>query len=117
MKLSLLLAVSHDPELLVLDEPMSGLDPIAREEFLDGVLRTICDHGQTVLFSTHTLDDVQRLADTVGILYEGRLLHHGRLDELLTRTKRIRATLGNGQRPASLPPARFTTAWRGASGW
>ena len=74
VKLSLLLAVSHDPELLVLDEPMAGLDPVAREEFLDGVLRTICDRGQTVLFSTHTLDDVQRLADTVGILYDGQLL-------------------------------------------
>ena len=54
VKLALLLAVSHDPELLLLDEPLSGLDPIAREEFLDGVLRTICDRGQTVLdFQPH----------------------------------------------------------------
>jgi ABC-2 type transport system ATP-binding protein len=103
VKLALLLAVSHDPEVLILDEPISGLDPVGREEFLDGVLRTICQRGQTVLFSSHTLDDVQRLADTVGILYEGRLLVHGRLDELLTTTKRIRATLRDGRRPASLP--------------
>ena len=60
-KLALLLAVSHEPELLLLDEPLSGLDPIAREEFLDGVLRTICDRGQTVLISSHMLDDVRRL--------------------------------------------------------
>ena len=60
--------------LLLLDEPLSGLDPIAREEFLDGVLQTICDRGQTVLISSHMLDDVRRLADTVGILNEGKLV-------------------------------------------
>jgi len=103
VKLALLLAVSHEPELLILDEPMAGLDPLAREEFLDGVLRTICERGQTVVFSSHTLDDVQRLANTVGILYEGRLIVHGKIDELLTSTKRIQATLRNGQRPTSLP--------------
>lgn len=103
VKLSLLLAVCHEPELLILDEPMSGLDPLAREEFLDGVLRTICERGQTVLFSSHTLDDVQRLASVVGILYAGRLIVHGRLDELLTSTKRVQATLRNGQRPAARP--------------
>ena len=98
-KLALLLAVSHEPELLLLDEPLSGLDPIAREEFLDGVLRTICDRGQTVLISSHMLDDVRRLADTVGILYEGKLLLQGNLDALLTSTKRICATLRDGCRP------------------
>jgi ABC-2 type transport system ATP-binding protein len=98
-KLSLLLAVSHEPELLVLDEPLSGLDPIAREEFLDGVLQTICDRGQTVLISSHMLDDVRRLADTIGILNNGRLVVQGGVDELLTSTKRIRATLRNGFRP------------------
>ncbi|NQT12949.1 MAG: ABC transporter ATP-binding protein [Planctomycetes bacterium] len=102
-KLSLLLAVSHDAELLVLDEPMAGLDVVAREEFLDGVLRTICEREKTVLFSTHTLDDVQRLADTVGILYEGRLLVHRNIDELLSSTKRIRATLLDDSRPKQAP--------------
>lgn len=103
VKLALLLAVAHEPEVLILDEPVSGLDPVGREEFLDGVLRTICERGQTVLFSSHTLDDVQRLADTVGILYEGRLAVHGRIDELLTTTKRLRATLRNGDRPVDRP--------------
>ena len=76
---------------------------IAREEFLDGVLRTICDRGQTVLISSHMLDDVRRLADTVGILNEGRLLLQGNLDALLTSTKRISATLRDGCRPEQTP--------------
>jgi ABC-2 type transport system ATP-binding protein len=103
VKLSLLVAVSHEPEVLLLDEPLAGLDPVAREEFLDGVLRTICGRGQTVLISSHMLDDVRRLADTVGILHEGRLLVHGRVDEMLTTTKRIRVTLRDGVRPSSVP--------------
>jgi ABC-2 type transport system ATP-binding protein len=113
VKLSLVLAVSHEPEVLVLDEPMAGLDPLAREEFLDGVLRTICDGGQTVLFSTHSLDDVQRLADTVGILYDGRLLVHRNIDELLATTKRIRATLPDGRPPERLPA---NTIWQRVQG-
>jgi ABC-2 type transport system ATP-binding protein len=112
-KLALLLAVSHDPELLLLDEPLSGLDPIAREDFLDGVLRTICDRGQTVLISSHMLDDVRRLADTVGILHEGRLLLHGDLDALLTSTKRISATLRDGCRPTETPEG---TIWQRVQG-
>jgi len=112
-KLSLLLAVSHDAELLVLDEPMAGLDAIAREEFLDGVLRTVCEREQTVLFSTHSLDDVQRLADTVGILYEGKLLVHRGVDELLSSTKRIRATLPDGSRPEQRPEG---TIWERVDG-
>ena len=75
-KVSLLVAISHEPELLILDEPMSGLDLVAREEFLDGVLRTICDHQRTVVFSSHSLSDVQRMADSVAMLYEGKLLLH-----------------------------------------
>ncbi len=113
VKLSLLVAVSHDPELLVLDEPMAGLDPLAREEFLDGVLRTICERGRTVLFSTHTLDDVRRLADTVGILYEGRLLVHRNIEELLAGTKRVRTTLRDGAAPEHLPDG---TIWQRVEG-
>jgi ABC-2 type transport system ATP-binding protein len=113
VKLALLLAVSHEPELLLLDEPLSGLDPIAREDFLEGVLRTICDRGQTVLISSHVLDDVRRLADRVGILYEGRLVLHGDIDELLTSTKRICATLRDGSQPKETPEG---TIWQRIQG-
>jgi len=112
-KLSLLLAVSHEPEVLLLDEPLSGLDPIAREEFLDGILGTICERGQTVLISSHMLDDVRRLADTVGILNEGQLLVEGNLDELLATTKRICATLRDGFCPDRPPEG---TIWQRVEG-
>ncbi len=112
-KLALLLAVSHEPELLILDEPMAGLDPIAREEVLDGVLRIIAQRELTVLFSSHTLDDVQRLADSIGFLYDGELLLHERLDDLLAFTKRIRATLSNGVLPPQRPE---DTVWQQVNG-
>ena len=102
-KLGLLLAISHEPELLILDEPTGGLDPLIREEFLDGVLRAICDRPQTVLLSSHTMSDVQRLADTVGILHEGKLLVSAPTEELLGSTKRVRAVMDDGS-PSGDPP-------------
>ena len=112
-KLALLLAVSHEPELLLLDEPLSGLDPIAREEFLDGVLQVLCDKGKTVLISSHVLDDVRRLADSVAILDEVQLLVQGNLDELLTTTKRVAVTLRDGSRPERAPAG---TVWQRVQG-
>ncbi len=106
VKLSLLLALSHDPEMLILDEPMAGLDPLAREELLDGVLRAVAGRERAIVFSSHTFDDVQRMADEVGIMYEGQLLVRAGVDELLRKTKRIRAILKNGQ--AAGPPPEGT---------
>jgi ABC-2 type transport system ATP-binding protein len=103
VKLALLLAMSHEPEVLILDEPMAGLDPLVREELLDGILKTACDHAPTILFSTHTLSDVQRMADTIGIMNEGQLLISCSVDDLLRNTKRIRAVLKDGQSPTAPP--------------
>ena len=108
-KLSLLLALVHDPEVLILDEPTSGLDPLVREEFLDGVLRGICQRERTVLFSSHTLSDVQRMADRVGIICDGRLITQGPVDTLVTGTKRIRVVLESGTAPGEPPPG---TIWQ-----
>lgn len=112
-KLALLLAIAHDPELLILDEPTGGLDPLIREEFLDGVLRSVCQRSRTMLFSSHMLGDVQRLADTVGIIHEGRLLLSCSTDELLTATKRIRAVLAEGCDPGEPAPG---TVWQQSRG-
>src|SRR5205814_7193587 len=69
----LLLALAHRPELLVLDEPSSGLDPIVRRDILGAVIRTIADEGRTVLFSSHLLDEVEQVADHVTMISEGKV--------------------------------------------
>jgi len=109
VKLSLLLAVSHRPELLILDEPTSGLDPIVHEDFLEAVLKAIASRQVTVLFSSHNLDDIRRLADSVGIMREGRLVVQRNIDELLASTKRVRAVLADGRLPTWVPEG---TIWQ-----
>jgi ABC-2 type transport system ATP-binding protein len=77
-------ALVTDPELVVLDEPMSGLDPIGRREVRD-ILASLRDQGKTVFFSTHILSDVEALCDRVAILKNGRRVAYGRLDEIQGR--------------------------------
>ena len=72
-RLGLLISLAYRPELLVLDEPSSGLDPIVRRDILGAVLRTIAHEGRTVLFSSHLLDEVEEVADHVTMISEGRV--------------------------------------------
>jgi ABC-2 type transport system ATP-binding protein len=102
-KLHLLLALAHEPDLLILDEPLSGLDPTVREEFTEGVLHGVNDRECTVLFSSHQIADVQRLADRVGILHGGRLLVEESVGTLVGGTRRIEVVLRNGRLPAVRP--------------
>ncbi len=76
----LLVALAHRPELLVLDEPSSGLDPIVRRDILAAVLRTIADEGRTVLFSSHLLEEVEQVADHVTMIRRGRIALSAPLD-------------------------------------
>ncbi|MEO0077578.1 MAG: ABC transporter ATP-binding protein [candidate division WOR-3 bacterium] len=76
-------ALIHDPELVVLDEPMGGLDPVGRREFRD-IIADLRDRGKTVFFSTHILADVEMVCDRVGIISNGRMVQVGRLDEILS---------------------------------
>jgi len=78
-------ALMNDPELVVLDEPMSGLDPIGRKEVRDLIL-SLRDQGKTVFFSTHILSDVEAITDQVAIIARGQLQAHGTPAELLRRT-------------------------------
>jgi ABC-2 type transport system ATP-binding protein len=77
-------ALVADPELLILDEPMSGLDPVGRKEVRDLIVDER-RQGRTIFFSTHILSDVETLCDEVSILREGKVVVSGRLDELLNR--------------------------------
>ena len=78
----LIVALAHRPELLVLDEPSSGLDPVVRRDILDAVMHTIAHEGRTVLFSSHLLDEVERVADHVTMLSGGTAVLSGRLEEI-----------------------------------
>lgn len=82
MKLMIAAALAHRPELLILDEPTSGLDPVARDELLDILSEYIENENCGVLFSTHITADVERIADYVTILHDGKVWYSGTKDEL-----------------------------------
>ncbi|MBZ5640061.1 MAG: ABC transporter ATP-binding protein [Acidobacteriia bacterium] len=79
---ALLCAVAHRPELLLLDEPASGLDPAARREFLETSIRLLNESGTAILFSSHYMSDVERMADRIVMIHGGRVLIDNGLDEL-----------------------------------
>ena len=85
----LLVAIAHRPELLVLDEPSSGLDPVVRRDILGAIIRTIGDEGRTVLFSSHLLDEVERVADRVAIIHQGKIILTSSMDEMKETHRRI----------------------------
>ena len=82
MKFMIAIALSHKADFMILDEPTSGLDPVARDELLDILAEYIEDENRSVLFSTHITSDVERIADYVTILHNGRVLFTGTKDEL-----------------------------------
>jgi ABC-2 type transport system ATP-binding protein len=93
-KLAILLALGHEPDVLVLDEPAAALDPIARRAFLATLLEIIGDNrngagSRTILFSTHITSDLERVADRVAILKDGAIVYHDELDALKDRVKRL----------------------------
>jgi ABC-2 type transport system ATP-binding protein len=90
-KLSILLAIGHEPELLVLDEPAAALDPEARRSFIRTVLELV-GKGRTVLFSTHITSDLERIAERIVILERGCVVIDEDLDRLKERIKRLHIT-------------------------
>jgi ABC-2 type transport system ATP-binding protein len=89
VKLSLAIALSHNPDLMILDEPTAGLDPVIRREVLE-LLRTFPENGKkSVIISSHITDDITRIADYVTYLIEGKIALSEAKDELLAKWKRI----------------------------
>ena len=85
-KVAILLALGHDPDLLILDEPAASLDPLARRQFLQMIIELAEPGKRTVLFSTHITSDLERVADRVAILKSGRIAWHGLLEDLKEQT-------------------------------
>ena len=81
-------ALIHDPELVVLDEPMSGLDPLGRKLVFD-LIDELKQQGKTVFISSHVLTDIERLCDRVGIIVQGRLCYEGKVAELETSLEEL----------------------------
>jgi len=89
-RLSIILALGHEPDLLVLDEPVASLDPGARRTFLKTILDIVADRGCTVLFSTHITSDLERVANRVAMLDQGKIKLDMELDELKDKVKRLK---------------------------
>jgi ABC-2 type transport system ATP-binding protein len=102
----LVAAVAHRPELLILDEPSSGLDAVVRRDILDAIVRTVVDDGRTVIFSSHLLDEVERMSDHVTLIHQGRVALSGVLDEVRRSYQRSRvAFVEHFDRPPVLDTA------------
>ncbi len=103
-KLSLLLALARRPEVLVLDEPITGLDAVSKQQVFHELLRAVEDGQRTVLISSHSLSDIERFADHVGLLKNGKLLLEGRTDEVVDRYRLAEFFTGNGANLAGPVP-------------
>ena len=102
-QLALTLAIAKRPELLVLDEPLASLDPLARREFLQGLMEFTAEHTPTVVLSSHLLADLERVCDYLILLTEGRVLLSGEVDGLLATHRRLSGPRRDGLR---LPPSQ-----------
>jgi len=99
-QLALTLAVARRPELLVLDEPVASLDPLARREFLQGLMEIVVEHGASVILSSHLVADLERVCDYVVVLVDSRVQVAGDIDDLLATHHRL---TGARRDPDALP--------------
>ena len=110
----LLIALAYRPELLVLDEPSSGLDPIVRRDILGAVIRTIADEGRTVLFSSHLLEEVEQVADHVTMISHGRIALSAPLDAIKESHRCV--TVRFAESPPQPPAVAGVLRWDDGNG-
>ncbi|WP_439692339.1 ABC transporter ATP-binding protein [Curtobacterium sp. SP.BCo] len=114
VKLSLAMALAHQPDLLVLDEPSSGLDPVARRDLADTIREFVLDPDHTVLFSTHITEELDDLADHLVVLDAGRVAYEGGVDELHEQFAVVR---GAGPFPEVAAPSTIGLRRDGTGRW
>ncbi|NOT07969.1 MAG: ABC transporter ATP-binding protein [Gemmatimonadales bacterium] len=102
-KLMLLLATAQKPDLLVLDEPMDGLDPVVRRDVLSALLDYVSTHGATVFVSSHLVHELERFCDWIGVMDRGRLVVELPMEEFRNGNKRIRLSSLGPMEPAGAP--------------
>ena len=100
-QLALTIAIAKRPELLILDEPVASLDPLARREFLQGLMAYIAEHGGSVILSSHLVSDLERVCDYLIVLVASRVRVTGEVEDLLASHYRL---TGPRRDPADLPP-------------
>ncbi len=114
-KLSTLMALGHKPDLLVLDEPVASLDPLARRRFLQQLLEIAGDASRAVIFSSHIVSDLERVANRIWMMRDGVLMWDGDIDELKQSVKRLHIT-AKQKLPSDLGVRRVISERRGGDG-
>jgi ABC-2 type transport system ATP-binding protein len=99
VKATLLLALARRPKLLILDEPTTGLDPVARHEVISELMDVLRDESRSILFSSHNTVDVERISDTITFIDRGRIVDAANKEDFLDRWRRIHVQLPPGDRP------------------
>lgn len=112
-KAGLLAALAHRPDLLLLDEPSSGLDALARRDILSAVIRTAADEGRTVLFSSHLLHEVERVADWVAMLVKGRVVFRAPMDAVKEGHHQVTVRYSGARPDFSSLPKLLTSRGKG----
>lgn len=105
-KLSLVIALAHRPALLLLDEPLAGLDVISKQEVFSELLQVVQDESRTVVISSHDLHDLERLTDHTGIICRGKLLLEGPTAALVDRFRTVDCIGPDGMAPRTIPGMR-----------
>lgn len=116
-KLALVGALAHRPELLILDDPTLGLDPMARREFIEGMITVLADEGKTVFFSTHHMQDIEKVADRVVMLNHGETILENNLETIRDEWRCFQLTFDADDAPETLNiPGMFRWDAEGRTG-
>lgn len=95
-KLAFLMAIGHRPRLLILDEPAGGLDPVVRQQFLESLIELLNETGTTIVLSSHQLQELERIAEHIGIVEQGQMVLETELETLRSQVRRV-VLMGDSQ--------------------